>query len=290
MKYKTIEGEDGSVVGVAVNEKGLPVMVGDDGAEVAIDAIHLYSKIPSLQEEAKNHRLKAKEFQDELDSFKEKYSGIEDPSKALEALTKMQDIEGQKLIDSKDAEALRLQLQDAHDKELSGIKKTYDEKITELSGIINSQQADIFDSLVLQNFNNSQWFAGENPKTHLVPEIAKDHFGKHFKVEKNSAGKTVVIGYHLGGESDGQKIFSIERPGEIAGFDEAMSMIIDKHPQRDNILRASFGGGAGGADNTPSANKLEKLKKDYAAALASKNTALANRLIRQINSEESKNK
>ena len=290
MKYKTIEGEDGSVVGIAVNEKGLPIMVGDDGVETAIDAIHLYSKIPSLQEEAKNHRLKANEIQVEFDTFKEAYTGIEDPAKALDALTRMQDIEGQKLIDAKDAEALRIQLQDAHDKELSGIKKTYDEKIAELSGLVSSQQADIFDSLVLQNFNNSQWFAGEAPKTHLVPEIAKDHFGKHFKVEKNSAGKTVVIGYHLGGENDGQKIFSIERPGEIAGFDEAMSMIIDKHPQRDNILKSSFGGGALGGDGAPSANKLEKLEKDYAAAVASKNSLLANTLIRQINTEKLKKK
>jgi hypothetical protein len=290
MKYKMIElGND--VKGIAVTDNGLPIMVDDEGKETGIDAIHLLSKVPSLQEEAKNHRLKANDVQKEYDEFKEKYAKIADPVKALEALTKIQDIDGQKLIDAEDAATLRKQLQAAHDKELEAVKVSAHASTEKLQAIIDSQQADIFDALVLQNFNTSQWFAGESPKTYFFPEAAKSVFGKHFKVEKDSGtGKNRVIGYHIGGENDGQKIFSIERPGEIAAFEEAIHIIIDKHPQRDSIIKMSFGGGAGGADDTPSASKLEKLKKDYDKAIASGNAMEANRLIRRIKEEENKNK
>ena len=287
MEYKKIE-QEGVVVGIATNEKGLPIMVDDEGVETGIDAIHLLGKVPALQEEAKGHRLKAKEIQDEFDVFKTKFVGIEDPAKALEALIRVQDIEGQNLIDANDAETLRKQLQAAHDDEVSGIKKTYDTKMDELNGIIGVQQSDIFDALVLQKFNNSPWFSGEIPKTHLFPEVAKDHFGRHFKVEKNSNGKSTVVGYNIGGENDGQKIFSIERPGEIAGFDEAIGIIIGKHPQRSVLMKASFGGGAGGSENPGGLPKLEKLRRELVEAKKSRDSILANRLIRQIAEEEKK--
>ena len=289
MKYKTIELEDG-VKGIAINENNLPVMVDDEGKEIPIDAIHLYTKIPALNEEAKNHRLKADAVQKEYDEFKERYAKIEDPAKALEALLKMQDIDNQKFIDAKDAETLRKQLQAAHDKELETVKGLAKKTKEELQAVIDSQQADIFDALVLQNFNTSQWFSGEAPKTHFFPEAAKSVFGRHFKVEKDGAGKNKVIGYHIGGENDGQKIFSIERPGEVAGFEEAIHIIIDKHPQRDSIIKSSFGGGAGGSDDTPSASRLEKMKKDFEKAKAAKDSVTANRLIRKISEEEAKKK
>jgi len=287
MEYKTILDDEQKVVGIAVNEKGLPIMV-SEGVETGIDAIHLLGKVPSLQEEAKGHRLKAKEVQDELDEFKTKFSGIEDPTKALEALTKMQDIDGQKLIDANDAETLRKQLQSAHDKEVENLKGTFEIKSKEYGETLNTMQADLFDALVLQKFNSSPLFSGENPKTFLFPEVAKDHFGKNFKVEKDSAGKSTVIGYHMTGENAGQKIFSMERPGEIAGFDEAMSIIIDLHPQKDHILKTSHGGGAGGSEGGGSLNKLDKMKKELVEARKVKDTMTANRLIRQISEEENK--
>jgi len=287
MEYKKIE-QEGIVVGIATNEKGLPIMVDDEGVETGIDAIHLLGKVPALQEEAKGHRLKAKEIQDEFDVFKERFTGIEDPAKAIEALTRVQDIEGQNLIDANDAETLRKQLQDAHDEQFAGVKKTYDAKITELNDVIGVQQGDIFEALVLQKFNNSAWFSGEAPKTYLFPEVAKDHFGRHFKVEKNSNGKSAVVGYNIGGENDGQKIFSIERPGELAGFDEAIGIIIGKHPQRNVLMRASFGGGAGGSESGGGLPKLEKMKRGLVEAKKSKDMILANRLIRMIAEEEKK--
>jgi len=288
MEYKTILNDEEKVVGIAVNEKGLPIMLSEDGTETGIDAIHLLAKVPALQEEAKGHRLNAKTIQDELDVFKEKFSGIEDPTKALEALTKMQDIDGQKLIDANDAETLRKQLQDAHDKELVTLKGAYEAKTGEYDGIISTMQSDLFDALVLQKFNSSPWFSGETPKTNLFPEVAKDHFGKYFKVEKDSTGKSTVIGYHMDGESSGQKIFSMERPGELAGFNEAISIIIDRHPQKELILKASHGGGAGGSDGGSNLSKLDKMKKELTEAQKTKDTITANRLIRQISIESNK--
>lgn len=283
MEYKTVEHEGVSFI--CVDDKGLPIVVDDDGKEQAVDAIHLLSKIPSLQEESKNHRLRAKEIREEFDSFKESFAGIEDPAKAREALDKIKDIENQKLIDAGEAEALRKQLQAAADKVLSETKTSYENKIVDLQKIIAQQDNDIFDAKVTSRFDNSSWFSGAEPKTILPPSVAKDHFGKYFKVEKSGSGQSVVVGY-----INDEKIFSIERPGEVAGFDEAIGIILDRHPQKEQIVRSPFGGGAGGGDTPTSKSTLDKLLKAYREASDKRDATNMVLLERQIAEERRKSK
>lgn len=282
-QYKIVEVEGKKLI--EMSENGHPVIVDEEGKEQGIDAIHLLSKIPSLQEEAKNHRLQAKGYKEELAEMKEKYGKIEDPDKALEAITKLADIDNQKLIDANEAEQLRKQLSAAAEKTLNETKKSYEDKIKELSEIIETQKNDIFDAKVTSQFDNSPWFSGPDAKTILFPEIAKDHFGKNFKVEKDAEGRSRVIGY-MGGE----KIFSIEKPGELASFNEAIGIILDNHPQKENIVKVAHGGGAGGSDFNLSGSKLDKLRKAYDEAKRAGNTTLVVSLERQINEERRKTK
>jgi hypothetical protein len=66
-------------------------------------------------------------------------------------------------------------------------------------------------------------------------EKAARIYGHHFKV---------LEGRVVGHDEDGKKLYSRTRPGEIADFDEALGIIVNADPDRDNILL--FCGGTGG--------------------------------------------
>jgi hypothetical protein len=210
MEY--VKTENGNI---KVGENGNPV-VKDGDSEYELDAIHLNSKIPELQKEAKNHRLKAKELQEKLDNFQ----GIDDPDKAREALKTVQNLEDKKLIDAGKAEEMKRQIQDQ-----------YDSKIAEKDQELSKRDQQIHKLVVSNAFANSQTI---NDQTILPPDVAEAYFGKHFQVED---GKAVAY------DHSGNPIYSREKPGEPAPFDEALQTIINQHPQKDRILKAAPGGG-----------------------------------------------
>ena len=85
----------------------------------------------------------------------------------------------------------------------------------------------------------------------MPPDIAANYFSKNFSVE-GEGNNARVIGY-LGGE----RIFSKEKPGEVAEFEEALGVIIDAYPMKDSIMRSS-GGGAGSSGNMTQANRTQR--------------------------------
>ena len=94
MKLKTVEVNGKSYAEVDAN--GLPVYVHDDGKEIGFDAAQAVGKISSLNGEAKSHR----EAKEAAEANLAKFSGITDPTKALEALEMMTKIDQKKLIDA----------------------------------------------------------------------------------------------------------------------------------------------------------------------------------------------
>jgi hypothetical protein len=211
MAIEYVKNEDGSI---KVGENGNP-MVRDGDQEYELDAIHLSSKIPELQKEAKNHRLKAKELQEQL----EKYQGIDDPEKAREALQTVQHLEDEKLIDAGKAEEMKRQ-----------IREQYESKMAEKDQELSKRDQQIHQLVISNAFANSRVI---NEQTVLPHDVAEAYFGKHFKVENGQA-----IAY----DSAGNVIYSKERPGEPANFDEALQTIINQYPQKDRILKATPGG------------------------------------------------
>jgi hypothetical protein len=210
MEY--VKTENGNI---KVGENGNP-MVKDGDSEYELDAIHLNSKIPELQKEAKNHRLKAKELQESLD----KYQDIDDPDKAREALKTVRNLEDKKLIDAGKADEMKKQIQDQ-----------YESKMAEKDKELLKRDQQIHQLVVSNAFASSQTISEQ---TILPPDVAEAYFGKHFQVEDGKA-----IAY----DHSGNQIYSREKPGEPASFDEALQAIIDQHPQKDRILKAAPGGG-----------------------------------------------
>ena len=65
-------------------------------------------------------------------------------------------------------------------------------------------------------------------------------FGPHFTVKD---GKSSAV------DAKGNEIFSRENPGELAGIDEALEVLINADSHRDDILKATTKPGAGGDPN-----------------------------------------
>ncbi|MEV0651309.1 DUF6651 domain-containing protein, partial [Phytomonospora sp. NPDC050363] len=50
-------------------------------------------------------------------------------------------------------------------------------------------------------------------------------------------------------DPSGNKIYSRAKPGELAGFDEALEFLVEQYPQKDHILKASGNTGTGSKQN-----------------------------------------
>lgn len=209
--------------GHAVLKEGKPVYIDDtDDKELVFDPESLMSKISTLNSESKTHRLKAKELEDRLALFGD--AEPEDVEAFLETLEDLGGPEGIEALKKKgavDVEAIKKQIVEA-----------YEGKLSEKDKALLEKDGTIYKLMVSSQFGTSK-FASE--KLILPPDIAEATFGKHFKIED---GKVVA---YLGED----KILSRENPGEPANFDEALSVIVDKYPMKDRILKGTQASGSG---------------------------------------------
>lgn len=229
------KSEDGK--SILMDEAGLPIVVDDvDDKEFGLDAIHLFSKVPALQEEAKTHRLKAKEYGEKLVAFE----GI-DPEKALEALKLAENLSAGDLTKKEEVERIKLETENAWRGKMEDLQTSHVAATGVMQGKIDEMDGDLRTALLSTQFATSPHFSGKEPMTMLTPDIAEAYFGKHFKIEKNDLGVREPVGY-IGDNV----IYSKKRPGEIADFSESMAAIIDNYPMKDAILHKSKGSGAPG--------------------------------------------
>jgi hypothetical protein len=213
--------------GHVVVDDGKPVYVYDDGKEVPFDAPGAVAKIGQLNNENKTRREAAEEAQAKLKAFE----GIADPAAALKALETVANIDGKKLIDAGKVEEVKAEAKRAFDDQVKAMAEAHKPVIAErdqLRGQLHSEK--------LGNaFSRSKYIAD---KLAVPVDMVQAAFGSGFKVE--DAG---IVGYQ-----GGNKIFSRVKPGDVAGFDEALEIMVDAYPFKDSILKGSGanGGGAGG--------------------------------------------
>lgn len=211
MPIEYVKNEDSSI---KVGENGHP-LVRDGDREFELNGKHLLEeKIPELQNENKKIRLKWKE---ELQKANEKLQALEgiDVEKAIKAIAFMETHEG------KEAKVDEVKKQ---------IQSQYEEKLSEKEKELAERDQHIHKLVISNSFANSKTI---NEQTVLPPDVAEAYFGRYFKVENGQA-----IAY----DSAGNVIYSKERPGEPANFDEALQTIINQYPQKDRILKAAPGG------------------------------------------------
>lgn len=216
--------------GHAVLQDGKPVYVKDDGSEVAFDVLGTTQTITRLNAEAKGHRERAEKAEGALKSFE----GIEDPKKALEALGIVANLDAKKLVDAGEIEKVKTE-----------ISKAFQGQLDAATTKAQQLESQLYAEKVGGAFARSKVIA---EKLAIPPDMVEARFGKAFTIED---GKIVAK------DQNGNKLYSQANPGELAGFDEALEMLVAQYPYKDQILKGSgasgsgAGGGGGGGKGTP---------------------------------------
>lgn len=221
--------------GNVVVRNGFPVYVDDAGKEIEFDAVGATRSIASLKTEAKTNRERAEAAETKAATF----DGIADPELARKALKVVENLDQKKLLDAQGVETLKSEITKAYDVKLAAEKERADKATT-----------DLHSEVIGGSFSRSKYIA---EKLSIPVDMVQNTFGKSFKYED---GKVVAYG------PDGNKVHSKSNPGELAGFDEAIGLIIDAYPYKDHILKSDQNGGGGTATNNGGkANANQKVVK-----------------------------
>jgi hypothetical protein len=225
---------------------GNPIWVNDDGSEGAVQG----NAIARLNAENKTNRERAEKAEASLKPFE----GL-DPTVVKDALDKVGKIDAKSLIDAGQVDQLKAQYE-------ARLNETT-AKFGEENGSLKSR----LENLIRENaFSGSRFVAEEL----AIPRSAAEAvFGKHFKVEGD---QLVAV------DKAGNPIASKKNFGANADLDEALSIILESHPERDQYLKAAGNGGSGAPNNAgrlPSSQRMsrsdfEKLSPAAQKAIATK--------------------
>lgn len=216
--------------GHAVLQDGKPVYVKDDGAEVAFDVLGTTQTISRLNAEAKSHRERAETAEKSLKGFE----GIADPAKAMEALQLVANLDAKKLVDAGEIDKVKTE-----------IGKAFQAQLDAANGNASKLEQQLYAEMIGGSFARSK-FALD--KLAIPPDLVQAYFGKAFGIEE---GKVIAK------DANGNKLYSAANPGDLAGFDEALEMLVNQYPGKEHILKGTGasgsgaqGGGGGGGQKT----------------------------------------
>lgn len=204
--------------GSVVVQDGKPVYVKDDGSEVAFDASGTVSTIARLNGEAKGNRERAEAAEGKLKGF----DGIDDAEAARKALGIVSNLDSKKLIDSGEVEKVK-----------GEISKAFQLQLDAANGKNQTLEQQLYAEKVGGAFSRSKFIA---EKMAVPADFVEARFGRSFAIEE---GRIVAK------DSNGNKLYSPSNPGELANFDEALGMLVQQYPNRDQILKGSGSSGSG---------------------------------------------
>lgn len=233
--------------GKVVVQDDKPVYVDDNGKDIVFDAPGTVATISRLNAEAKGHRERAEASEATL----KKFEGITDPTAALKALETVSNLDSKKLVDAGEVQKMK-------DEAIKAVRAEFEPVVTERDSLKN----ELYSEKIGGSFSRSKVI---QDKFAIPADFVQARFGSAFSIED---GKIVAK------DHQGNKLYSKSNPGEPAGFDEALEMLVDAYPHKDQILKpsgstggGSQGGGGGGGGTKPAGN-LGGTKQERTAAIA----------------------
>jgi hypothetical protein len=250
--------------GHVVVQDGKPMYVHDDGHEAPFDAEQTVSTISRLNAEAKKHREEKEAAEGKLKQFE----GIEDPEAAKAAIETVKNIKDGDLIAAGKVEEIKAAAKKAAEDQVAAATKKHREEAERLKADNEKKTNDLHSYMISGGFQRSKLVNDpKHPKALVIPpDMVEARFGKNFKVED---GK--IIGY----DAHNNKIFSRQNPAEVAEFDEALELLVESYPYKDQILRGSGArgdgakggqGGGGPDDKTMTRAEFNRLQREIEMA------------------------
>lgn len=209
--------------GSAILQDGKPVYVHDDGKEVAFDAAGTVATISRLNGEAKSHRERA----EAAEKIAKAFEGIDDAEAARKALETVRNLDDKKLVDAGEVEKVKAEAIKAVEERFAPVVEEH-----------KKLQGELYQERIGGAFSRSAMI---QEKFAIPADLVQARFGDAFKIED---GKVVAY------DQAGNKIYSRANPGEEAGFEEALDIIVDQYPYKEHILKGSGATGGGGTNGT----------------------------------------
>lgn len=199
--------------GNIVIKDGNPVWVDASGREgtVGVDTIG------RLNAENKSFRERAETAEGALKAFE----GL-DAAAARTALETVSALGEGGVVDAGKLEQVKAQLTQQYEAQIAGLNTQLGDVTSQLNNTVLSAA-----------FNGSKFIADNIA---IPADMFQASFAKNFKVEN---GNIIPL------DSKGEPLYSKKRFGEIADFDEGISIIVDGYTHKDRILKAPSGGGSG---------------------------------------------
>jgi len=227
MKLKTVTVGDKTYA--ELSSEGFPVYIHGDGKEVGFDAPSAVAKISSLNGEAMGHRTAKETLEAKLRAFE----GIEDAEAAKQALETVKNIKDGELIAAGKVAEIKEAARLAAEERVAQANKANSEALAAVTKERDDVRNTYHRELISGGFSRSKFIA---EKGSVPADIFEARFSNQFKIENNK-----VIGY----DTTGNQIYSLTRPGEVAEFEEALEIMVDKYPYRASLLKGTGGGGGG---------------------------------------------
>lgn len=225
MKLKLTEDGKAAVI----NDKGLPVYVRDDGTEVPFDAPATVATISRLNGEAKAHREAKEAAETKLAAFE----GIEDPESAKKAIELAKNIDEGKLLQAGKVEEIKNAAKRAAEEQVAAANKANAEALKAAEADREKLRNELYSEKIGGSFDRSKLIS---EKFAIPADMVQARFGQSFKIED---GKIVAY------DSANNRIFSAAKPGEFADFDEALEILVNNYPYKDQILKGANHSGSG---------------------------------------------
>jgi hypothetical protein len=246
----------GNIATTGEGAQKLPIFIHADGREAPFDADGTLANIGKLRGEAQGHREAKEAAEAALKPFKD--AGITDPAEAAAALELKKNIGSGELSTAAQKQEYQAAAKKAAEEQVAAASKAHAEALAKERADNEILRGQLNTNIIGGGFARSKLITDEKHDRALAipPDMAEAFFGRNFKVEDGKA-----VGYDMAGN----KIFSITRPGEVADFDEALTQLVDRYPNKESILRGTgnsgSGAGGGGRVNGVDTSKMSAVEK-----------------------------
>ena len=245
---------------IAVDDSQNPVWVYSDGKEAGFNAESALKKISELGAEAKDHRLNAKAANEKLTVLTEGGVELENLSdwfgEATKAIETVKSFDDKQLVEAGEIETIKRGVAESYESKLTEQKKSLDAAAEVLKADNAKKDAHIRELMIEGAFHQSDFIS---ERLSIPADIAYAKFGPQFQIEEGTNGKPRVIATDFKGD----KIMSLKNAGEYAEPEEAIALLIDGYPRKDDILRQD-GSGSGGSGTITKQDGAIRLSREQA--------------------------